>query len=67
MARTGKESLRRQVLQISPGVIDLERAQQAKRFVEAYSLENVETLSLALSMFYTFVRHFQKSLQQHLF
>jgi len=58
MGQTGKESLRRQIMEIDPRTTSLDQALLAKKSIEPYDFSTVQAISVGLSMFYLFVSFF---------
>ena len=58
MGRTDRERLKTQILNIDPRKVKLNRVEEAKAEIEEFDVKTIAAISLALGLFYIFVRHF---------
>lgn len=55
MGRTGKDSLKRKILNVDPRKVQLHDALEAKKLVAPFSVESIQEISIGLALFYIFV------------
>ena len=55
MKKAGKESLKRQILNIDPRKIDIRQTQEAQNLIKPFTIESIQEISIGLALFFVFV------------